>query len=55
MVDHLPDEQVNLIKSRTIIANDFSISAGCIILPKVTKGEGAIFGANSLVNKDLEP
>lgn len=55
MVDHLPEGQAKLIMGRTTIGNDVSIGAGCIVLPSVTLGEGAVVGANSLVIKDLEP
>ncbi|MGZ3996485.1 MAG: acyltransferase [Flavisolibacter sp.] len=55
MVDHLPAGQAKLIKGRTTIGDDVSIGACCVVLPKVTIGEGAVVGANSLVTKDLDP
>lgn len=36
------------------IANDVWIGAGCIILPGVTIGEGAIIAAGSVVTKDIQ-
>ena len=54
MIDNLPEGQARAIRGKVVIHNDVSVSAGCIILPNVTLGEGAIVGANSLVNKDLE-
>ncbi len=38
-----------------IIGNDVWIGANAIILAGVKVGDGAIIGANSLVNKDVEP
>ena len=55
MVDHLPEGQSRVITGKVVIHNDVSVSAGCIILPNVTIGEGVVVGANSLVNRDLEP
>ncbi len=37
------------------IEDDAYISANCTIMPGVTIHEGAVAGANCLVNKDLEP
>lgn len=39
----------------THIGNDVWIGAGCIIKQGITIGNGAIIGANSFVNKDVEP
>lgn len=39
---------------RTHIGNDVWIGAGCIIKQGVTIGDGAVIGANSFVNKDVE-
>jgi len=38
-----------------IIEDDVWIGANCVILDGVKIGKGAIIGANSLVNKDVEP
>lgn len=37
------------------IKDDAYIGANCTLMPGVTIGEGAVAGANCLVNKDLEP
>ena len=40
---------------KVIIENDVWIGINSVILPGVTIGKGSIIGANSLVNKDVEP
>lgn len=40
---------------RTIIGNDVWLGAGCIIKQGVKIGDGAVVGAGSFVNKDVEP
>ena len=55
MVDHLPDGQAKFRIGRIVIEDDVSLSAGCVVLPDVTIGEGVVVGANSLVNRDLDP
>ncbi len=47
-------KQKNLIRNITI-HNDVWIGASCSILAGVTIGEGAVIGAGSIVNKDIEP
>jgi len=42
-----------LFKSPVVIEKDVFIGAGCIILPNVRIGEGAVVGAGSLVLKDI--
>lgn len=42
-------------KKKVIISNDVWIGAGCIILPGVTIGEGAVVAAGSVVTKDVAP
>lgn len=42
-------------KAEVKIENDVWIGAGCIILPGVTIGEGAVIGAGSVVTKNVEP
>ena len=42
-------------KKKVTIANDVWIGAGCIILPGVSIGEGAIVAAGSIVTKNVEP
>lgn len=43
------------IPEKTVIGNDVWIGAGCIIKQGVKIGDGAVIGANSFVNKDVEP
>lgn len=43
------------IVNETVIGNDVWIGAGCIIKQGTTIGDGAVIGANSFVNKDVEP
>lgn len=58
------DKKYNFIESnknwtdkseKTIIGNDVWIGANATILAGVTIGDGAIIGAHSLVNKDVQP
>lgn len=41
--------------SPIVIEDDVWIGANCIILPGVTIGKGSVVGANSLVNRSVEP
>jgi putative colanic acid biosynthesis acetyltransferase WcaF len=41
-------------KQKVTIANDVWIGAGCIILPGVTIGEGAVIAGGSVVTKNVE-
>lgn len=43
------------ITEKCIIGNDVWIGANAVVLAGVKVGDGAIIGANSLVNKDIEP
>lgn len=43
------------IAQPVMIGNDVWVGAGAKILPGVCIGDGAIIGANALVNKDVEP
>lgn len=54
MVDGLPEGYAVAIGGNLVIEDDVYIGAGCVIMP-VTIGEGAVVGAGSFVNKDLEP
>ena len=54
-IEHLPNECRATDYGDIIINDDAYIGANCTILPGVTIGEGAVVGANALVNKDLEP
>jgi galactoside O-acetyltransferase len=55
MVDHLPEGQTKTLFGKLVIENDVYIGANCTIMPDVTIGEGAIIGAGSFVNKNIEP
>lgn len=44
-----------VFKGPVVIERDVFVGAGCVVLPDVTLGEGAVIGAFSLVNKDIPP
>ncbi|QQY83987.1 acyltransferase [Tamlana sp. s12] len=50
-----PIKNQDYFGSKIVIEEDCWIGRGCIILPGVTIGKGAVVGANSLVNKDVSP
>ena len=54
-IEHVPEECRATRYGDITIKDDAYIGANCTILPGVTIGEGAVVGANALVNKDLEP
>lgn len=54
-IEHIPEECRGTDYGDITIKDDAYIGANCTILPGVTIGEGAVVGANALVNKDLEP
>lgn len=53
--EFIPDECHQIEYGDITIHDDAYIGANCSILPGVTIGEGAVVGANAMVNKDLEP
>lgn len=53
--EFVPDECHKINYCSIKIMDDAYIGANCVLMPGVTIGEGAVAGANSLVNKDLEP
>lgn len=53
MVDHLPESEKNTLYGTLRIDDHAYIGSNCTIMP-VTIGEGAVVGAGSLVNKDLD-
>lgn len=55
MVDGLPEDHTNTLFGKVIIENDAYIGVNCTIMPNVTIGEGAVVGAGSFVNKDIDP
>lgn len=54
MVDGMPAGETKVNGGKLVVGNDVYIGARCVIMP-VTIGEGAVIGAGSFVNKDLEP
>lgn len=52
---HLPAGASAIRYGDVKICDDAYLGANCIVMPGVTIGEGALVGANSFVNKDLEP
>jgi galactoside O-acetyltransferase len=55
MVGFLPEGQTKAILGKLVIENDVYLGANCTVMPNLTIGEGAVVGANSFVNKDVEP
>lgn len=55
MISRVPDEQQEIIIGRIVLERDVFIGSNAIVYPNVTIGEGAIIGAGSLVNRDVEP
>lgn len=54
MVDGLDEGSVVTLGGKLTIGNDVYIGARSVIMP-VNVGDGVVIGANSFVNKDLEP
>jgi galactoside O-acetyltransferase len=55
MVDGLSEGSANALYGKLTIQNDVYIGANCTLMPDIVIGEGAIIGAASFVNKDVEP
>ncbi len=55
MVDGLPEGATNALYGKLVIGNDVYIGANCSLMPNIIIGEGAVVGAGSFVNKDVEP
>ena len=55
MVDGLPDGSSAALYGKLVIEDDVYIGANCTLMPNITVGEGAVIGAASFVNKDVEP
>ena len=53
--ENLPENYQEIMYGDITIENDAYIGANCTIMPGVTIHEGAVIGANALVNKDVEP
>ena len=55
MVDGLPKGSSKALYGKLVIGDDVYIGANCTLMPEITVGEGAIIGAGSFVNKNIEP
>jgi len=55
MVDGLPESEAHALYGKLVIGNDVYIGANSTLMPDITVGEGAVIGAGSFVNKDVEP
>lgn len=53
--EHLPKETCAINYGNIKICDDAYVGANSVVMPGVTIGEGAIVGANSLVNRNLKP
>lgn len=52
---HLPGDAKSIRYGDIKICDDAYLGANCVVMPGVTIGEGALVGANSLVNRNLKP
>lgn len=55
MVDGLEEGSSKALYGKLVIQDDVYIGANCTLMPNITIGEGAVIGAASFVNKDVEP
>ncbi len=55
MVDGLPEGETHALYGKLVIENDVYVGANSTLMPNITIGEGAVIGAGSFVNKDIEP
>lgn len=53
--ENLPDQYQEIMYGDITIEDDAYIGANCTIMPGTTIHEGAVIGANALVNKDVDP
>ena len=54
-IEHIPDECRKTEFKDIKIEDDAYVGANSVIMPGVTIGEGAVVGANSLVDRNLKP
>ena len=54
-IEHIPEECRATLYGDIFIEDDAYIGANSTVLPGVKIGEGAVVGANSLVNRNLKP
>ena len=52
---HYPKELTNVTGGTVYLKKYSQIGTNCVVFPAITVGEGAVTGAMTLVNKDLEP
>lgn len=50
-----PEQFTNVVSGKVILKKFSQLAANTIVLPNIIIGEGAVTGALSLVNKNLEP
>lgn len=56
MIGPMVPEQARLLDARPIVLAAYAaVGAHCLVLPGVEVGEGAVLGAMSMANRDLEP
>lgn len=55
MVDGMGEGASKALYGKLTIEDDVYIGANCTLMPEITIGEGAVIGASSFVNKDVEP
>lgn len=52
----VPEQYRDIADCRPVVLGNFAtIGTGAVVMPGVTIGDGAVLGANSFANKDLEP
>ena len=55
MVSTVPSEQQDILIGKVVLEKDVFLGTNSVVLPNVTIGEGAMIGAGSVVNRDVEP
>ncbi len=55
MVDGQPEDEAIADYGKLVVCNDVYIGARSVLLHNIVVGEGAIIGANSFVNRDVDP
>ncbi|RJR40145.1 MAG: acyltransferase [Desulfobacteraceae bacterium] len=55
MVDGLEEGSSEALYGTLVIKDDVYIGANCSLMPNIVIGEGAVIGAGSFVNKDVDP
>ena len=52
---NMPEGSTKALYGKLVIQDDVYIGANCTLMPNITIGEGAVIGAGSFVNKDIQP